>query len=274
MTDDGWSGESHVNNGGKSSDFAPGSNAYNGARDAERRIAEAEAARSRQFVESLFPKRGQIVDDVRPVSGGGSGGGVFGFLALVAVFLVGLWLFDPGHHHTARPAAASGDRAASLVLSPPAAAPGDSVGGDTPAPAADAPIAAASGAGADSATTTQASPGAEGADPVTADPAPAAGVVAAEPASADAVQPGPSFDCARAENDVQRLVCSTPTLAASDRRLAAAYHQAMSRTDDRLALQREEQAWIARRDATPANAFVLSALYSQRINDLLSVLAH
>ena len=45
-------------------------------------------------------------------------------------------------------------------------------------------------------------------------------LVSAGPAFA---QSGPSFDCAKAANDVERTICKDPELAKADREMAAAY---------------------------------------------------
>jgi uncharacterized protein YecT (DUF1311 family) len=86
--------------------------------------------------------------------------------------------------------------------------------------------------------------------------------------SAPAAAAGPSFDCSRVQSDNLRLVCNTPDLAVADQALAAAYNEAMNRTTDRLALQNDERAWIARRAAAPADVDALKALYAQRIAEL------
>jgi uncharacterized protein len=46
------------------------------------------------------------------------------------------------------------------------------------------------------------------------------GLVSTVPAFA---QSGPSFDCAKASNDVERAMCKDPELAKADREMAAAY---------------------------------------------------
>ncbi len=67
--------------------------------------------------------------------------------------------------------------------------------------------------------------------------------------SAVAGASGPSFDCATAATDVEKMVCSDPALASLDRRLAAEYAHALKTAGaDRAALQSTQDGWVAGRD--------------------------
>lgn len=69
--------------------------------------------------------------------------------------------------------------------------------------------------------------------------APAAPVAAADPT--------PSFDCAKAESEAETLVCSTPSLAALDRRLAEVYAAAKAKKPDSTVVA-EQRGWVKGRD--------------------------
>lgn len=126
--------------------------------------------------------------------------------------------------------------------------------------------------------------------PVTVQPVDAA--PAAEPASAEPAQPAaeapaprsdprpvppparvvpvganPSFDCARARRNVERMICGDGDLAAADRRLAAAVARA-----SRFAILRDDlrsggRAFLNRRDACPDRDCVLDE-YSRWTTDV------
>ncbi len=61
---------------------------------------------------------------------------------------------------------------------------------------------------------------------------------------------GPSFDCAKASNDSEKMVCSDPALAALDRQLEALYAKRMAATAgaDHDALQATQRGWVKGRD--------------------------
>jgi uncharacterized protein YecT (DUF1311 family) len=84
---------------------------------------------------------------------------------------------------------------------------------------------------------------------------------------------GPSFNCGRVTSDILRLICATPDLAAADRTLAAAYSQALAASADPAALRESERAWVAARNAGPADVEALRAAYAERIQALRDQLA-
>lgn len=67
---------------------------------------------------------------------------------------------------------------------------------------------------------------------------------------------GPTFNCAKAQGEVEKLICSDPSLAALDRKLDEAYRSASAKAKGKLATQlREEQrGWVkGRNDCWKAN---------------------
>jgi uncharacterized protein YecT (DUF1311 family) len=61
---------------------------------------------------------------------------------------------------------------------------------------------------------------------------------------------GPTFDCAKARGEVEKLICSDPSLAALDRKLASVFQSAMARARDGLdrQLKTEQRGWIQGRN--------------------------
>lgn len=59
---------------------------------------------------------------------------------------------------------------------------------------------------------------------------------------------GPSFDCAKASGDVERMVCQDPALAALDRELDALYTRLQSKAGDRDAFVATQRGWVKGRD--------------------------
>lgn len=59
----------------------------------------------------------------------------------------------------------------------------------------------------------------------------------------------PSFDCAAADSEAEKLVCRDPALAELDRRLADTYRQALDRAGvDADMLESEQNGWVSGRD--------------------------
>ncbi|TXL74290.1 DUF3298 domain-containing protein [Vineibacter terrae] len=61
---------------------------------------------------------------------------------------------------------------------------------------------------------------------------------------------GPSFDCAKASSEVERVICGDKDAAAADRKMAGAYRQRLGSLTDAAArehLQRDQLAWLADR---------------------------
>ena len=88
-------------------------------------------------------------------------------------------------------------------------------------------------------------------------------------------QSGPSFDCAKASNAVERAVCKTPELAREDREMTAVYSALMAKligpAKDHLA--KDQLGWVGNRNracASNADAIVdcLKVRYGARIRNL------
>ena len=75
--------------------------------------------------------------------------------------------------------------------------------------------------------------------------APAASTPAAS--ASPTLQP-PSFDCAKAQSESEKLVCGDARLAALDRQLAALYKRVQTSPDE-LDIAAEQRGWIKGRDA-------------------------
>lgn len=71
----------------------------------------------------------------------------------------------------------------------------------------------------------------------------------APPAAATAADGKPSFDCAAAASDVEKLVCSDPEFAALDRRLAEVHARAKAAPGaDQTRLAADQRGWAKGRD--------------------------
>ena len=61
---------------------------------------------------------------------------------------------------------------------------------------------------------------------------------------------GPTFDCAKAQGEVEKLICSDAALAALDRKLAEAYKAASAKATGKMlsTLKAEQRGWVKGRD--------------------------
>ena len=85
----------------------------------------------------------------------------------------------------------------------------------------------------------------ERAKPVVQAPvAPSSVTPATQPAQSVQAAITASFDCAKASSKIEKLVCSTPETADADRRLAAAYASAKSKSPDANALKADQLVWL------------------------------
>lgn len=67
---------------------------------------------------------------------------------------------------------------------------------------------------------------------------------------------GPTFNCAKAQGEVEKLICGEPSLAALDRKLDEAYKAASAKAKGKLAsqLREEQRGWVkGRNDCWKAN---------------------
>ncbi|MEM5427215.1 lysozyme inhibitor LprI family protein [Cupriavidus oxalaticus] len=99
--------------------------------------------------------------------------------------------------------------------------------------------------------------------------APAALNVVATPAPATAF--APSFDCAKASNGPERLICSNQELAELDVELVQAYKRLLSAAPDKDSVKKEQNSWRKNeRDACSAAACMAKA-YRDRIDNLITM---
>lgn len=90
-------------------------------------------------------------------------------------------------------------------------------------------------------------------------------VVAAMTSSVDE----PSFDCRYAKAVAEKLVCTSPALAALDRELADVFNNTVHQGGiDGRRLQREEQTWIADVRDICTNVTCVTAAYENRLDTL------
>lgn len=82
----------------------------------------------------------------------------------------------------------------------------------------------------------------------------------------------PSFDCAKAGNNVERSICSSHVLADLDRDLAAKYAAAIaSRPEQSDAIRNSQRAWVDRRNNCGADTICLQAIMEARLVSLSSL---
>lgn len=69
-------------------------------------------------------------------------------------------------------------------------------------------------------------------------------------ASASAWPAPPSFDCAKASSEVEKLICGDPELAQLDRSLSDLYHRVLEDTPagEQKRLKTEQRGWVKGRD--------------------------
>lgn len=88
-----------------------------------------------------------------------------------------------------------------------------------------------------------------GTTPAAAQPATKAAQPAAPAPATAAADAKPSFDCAAAASDAEKLVCSDPALAALDRRLAEVFARSKAAPGaDQARLAAEQRGWVKGRD--------------------------
>lgn len=78
---------------------------------------------------------------------------------------------------------------------------------------------------------------------------------------------GASFDCSKASNIVETLICADPNLSRLDDRTATAYAAARARASNPPQLLQEQRAWMVRRNQCPT-AQCVALSYNQRIMEL------
>ena len=99
-----------------------------------------------------------------------------------------------------------------------------------------------------------------------------AGPTAAEVAAArPQAGRGPSFNCRYARSASERLVCDDPRLAALDRRLNAAYEDAIAAGVSRRRLRAEQDNWLLTREHAAPDPDAVEDAYRRRIEELRSL---
>jgi uncharacterized protein YecT (DUF1311 family) len=94
---------------------------------------------------------------------------------------------------------------------------------------------------------------------------------AAEVAAARPAGRGPSFSCRSARTQAERMICADPDLAALDRRLNAAFEDAIAAGANRRELRAEQDKWLSRREAAAPDPDAVADVYRRRIGELNSM---
>lgn len=78
----------------------------------------------------------------------------------------------------------------------------------------------------------------------------------------------PSFDCAKASNQQERMVCNDPELAALDNKLHQAFQAARSSSSNRALVLEEQRAWVKNAFRSCSDKQCLVDAYSSRLWEL------
>jgi hypothetical protein len=92
------------------------------------------------------------------------------------------------------------------------------------------------------------------------------------PAPVDRVTVRPSFNCRYGKTRTEKMICSSPRLAAQDRAMASIYYDLMARADPgtRGHLRRSRDAFLGRREQCRSESCVNSA-YASRMAELRNI---
>jgi uncharacterized protein len=82
----------------------------------------------------------------------------------------------------------------------------------------------------------------------------------------------PSFNCRHGRSSSEKMVCSSPDLAAKDRQMSSIFYAAMASADapTRTHLRRSRDAFLSRRERCGSEACVAAA-YNSRIAEIRSI---
>jgi uncharacterized protein YecT (DUF1311 family) len=80
-----------------------------------------------------------------------------------------------------------------------------------------------------------------------------------------------SFDCTKASSQIETLICSSPETADADRRLAAAYSAARSKSSDPSALKVDQRNWLTTERNACTDAACLTKVMEARIQKLAAM---
>lgn len=93
--------------------------------------------------------------------------------------------------------------------------------------------------------------------------------IAATPAdAANAADNSPSFDCAKASTNVEKMICGDPKLAAADRDTAAAYKVKLAASADESGLKQQQANWRRSVRDICTDTDCLEGAYKQRLAEL------
>jgi len=101
-------------------------------------------------------------------------------------------------------------------------------------------------------------------------PAPSPAERAQAPAPAANGGSRPSYNCRYAHTTSEKLVCSSPALAARDRTMSAIYYRAIAGADPvtKRQIRTGRDAFLARRERCGGNAECINAVYGERIAEI------
>lgn len=82
-------------------------------------------------------------------------------------------------------------------------------------------------------------------------------------------QATPSFDCEKALSSIEKMICSTPSLATADANMASAYKLAMLRTSNKTELKRSQIAWMKNTRNKCSDSVCVNQSYASRVGVLV-----
>ncbi|MEO7827885.1 MAG: hypothetical protein ABIR60_12155, partial [Allosphingosinicella sp.] len=101
---------------------------------------------------------------------------------------------------------------------------------------------------------------------------PVATAASHSPSAGTRVTVRPSFNCRYGKTPTEKMICSSPRLAAQDRAMASLYYDLMANADPatRGHLRRSRDAFLGRREQCSSESCVNSA-YASRMAELRSI---
>jgi len=78
----------------------------------------------------------------------------------------------------------------------------------------------------------------------------------------------PSFDCNKASNSAEKLICSSKVLADADVKLSTVYKEALASTIDKQALKNEQVLWLRSHRDVCKDVVCMEEVYQNRISQL------
>jgi hypothetical protein len=101
-------------------------------------------------------------------------------------------------------------------------------------------------------------------------PAPATATAPARTVAAANGGARPSYDCRYAKTRTEKLVCSSPALAARDRAMSAIYYRAIAGADPltKRQIRASRDSFLARRERCGGSEVCINAVYGERIAEI------